>query len=119
MNRPVLSRLGIAAALGLPAVLLLLVTAHADAQGDGAIVWYCSKCNRPVGSGPNPPSYCHHCKSRLIGRAPGTGWSQRPSSGRSAEPPAQQQNPALKWIVVVGVGLALVGLGAVVMKAQQ
>lgn len=73
-----------------------------------AQVWLCGKCNCRVGSGPNPPKQCPHCKSRLRGSflAQSSGSKSSTSSSSSAE---KQKEYPIAILAVIGVGVAIVG----------
>jgi hypothetical protein len=90
---------------GLGAAALMAPPAHAQSWGRNTeMVWRCSKCKGLVGSGPNAPSLCPHCKSKLIG-----GWG---SSGASSPPPPRSAQVNQNEESAVSVGTVLV-LGVV------
>ncbi len=117
MTRPFWFRVGLLAAFLLSATVVLCTGLRAEGQ-QTAILWKCSRCNSLVGSGPNPPSQCPHCKSRLM-RSPfgggGTSSNSRPS-GRTF---AGEDNPITKVAVVGVMVVVIAGISYAVMKKSM
>ncbi|MCI0377017.1 MAG: hypothetical protein L0215_05390 [Gemmataceae bacterium] len=117
MARPFWFRAGFLAALVLPATAVFCTGLRAQGQ-ETAILWKCSRCKALVGSGPNPPSQCPHCKSRLI-RSPFGGGGSTSNSRPSGRSTAGEDNPITK-IAVVGVMVVVIaGISYAVMKKSM
>lgn len=88
--------------IALTAAFLSLGEAHAQ-------IWLCGKCKCRVGSGPNPPSKCPHCKARLRG---GFGFTSfggtKPSNTGSTSTEKSTEFP-IGILAVLGIGVAVIG----------
>jgi hypothetical protein len=78
-------------------------------------VWICGKCKCRVGSGPNPPSRCPHCKTGL---RRGFDWSGGPGCKRppTVSPPAEKPQAELPVGILAVVTVGVAGIAAVTLK---
>ena len=114
--------------LSLAATALVASQSHGQSWGRNTeMVWRCGKCKGLVGSGPNAPSLCPHCKSKLVGSK--FGWrsgSSGSSGSTSPTPPTPRSagtvqndasSPSVATALVIGVIiLTMAGLVGLVLK---
>ena len=121
MNRPAWLRLGLLAALIVPAAVVFGVALEAQAQPGGfERIWRCSKCGGNLGNGVQAPPSCPHCGVKLLSARDnswyGPNQARKPSgAGNSGK---ESSSPLATTAVIVVVILAALGLGVVVMNGM-
>lgn len=118
MNCPSRLRLGLLAALVLPAAVVFGVALEAPAQPGTTFErqWRCSKCGGNLGSGVQAPPSCPRCGVKLIGARDnnwyGPSQAKKPSASGGS---GRESSPLATTAIIVVVILAAIGLGVVVM----